>query len=193
MMNLSKTVGYAVHALSCLEQAQGEPLFVQEIAESTGIMKPYLARVINRLVHQGLIASKRGYRGGIVLALPAEQISLARIVQALDGDSWSQECFFGLEKCPAARACPAHVMWSRMRKQIDGTLSRTTLADVTRATRLPGSRTQKEPGGGGARGAGAAGFEGGSAWREPWGIPATLAPRVRARTETVRPSRPGQS
>ncbi len=160
MMNLSKTVGYAVHALSCLEQAHGEPRFVQEIAEATGIMKPYLARVINRLVHHGLIASKRGYRGGVVLALPAEKISLARIVQALEGENWSQECFFGLEKCPAARICPAHSMWSRMRVQIEGTLARTTLADVTRATQLREGRAQKGAGYSGARAAGAADFTG---------------------------------
>ena len=178
-MNLSKTVGYAVHALSCLEQARGEPLFVQEIAEATGIMKPYLARIINRLVHHGLIASKRGYRGGIVLAVPAEQISLARIVQALDGDSWSQECFFGLEKCPAARACPAHVMWSRMRKQIDGTLSRTTLADVTRATQPPRNRSAKNVSGGGAplaRAAVLVGFEAGGACQGATELPASLTP-----------------
>lgn len=182
MMNLSKTVGYAVHALSCLEQAQGEPLFVQEIAEATGIMKPYLARIINRLVHQGLIVSKRGYRGGIILALPAEQISLARIVQALEGGTWSQECFFGLEKCPAARACPAHTMWSRMRRQIEATLSRTTLAEVTRTThprRKPASKTAH---GSAARADGAfslAGPEGGVSWRDSWGAP---APQPAAKT-----------
>ncbi len=179
MMNLSKTVGYAVHALSCLEQAQGEPLFVQEIAEATGIMKPYLAQIVNRLVHEGLIASKRGYRGGIILAQPAGKISLARIVRALEGEQWSQECFFGLEKCPATRACPAHAMWSRMRKQIEGTLSHTTLADVTRAIRLQGSQGLKAPACGGARTGGPVTYtvlgEGGS-WRESWKVPAPPPP-----------------
>ena len=183
MMNLSKTVGYAVHALSCLEQAQGEPLFVQEIAEATGIMKPYLARIINRLVHQGLIASKRGYRGGILLALPAEQISLAQIVQALDGESWSRECFFGLEKCPSTRACPAHAMWSRMRKQIAGTLNRTTLADVTRATQPHGKRSPKGPACAGARAGDASHFaalEERAPWRESWGVPVLPLPSTAA-------------
>jgi Rrf2 family transcriptional regulator, iron-sulfur cluster assembly transcription factor len=134
MMNLSKTVGYAVHALSCLEQAQGQPLFVQEIAERTGIHKPYLARIVNRLVHRGLIASKRGYRGGVVLARPANEIPLHQIVEALEAESWSQECFFGLESCPATRACPAHTMWAAMRAEIENALRNTTLADVTRST-----------------------------------------------------------
>ncbi len=182
MMNLSKTVGYAVHALSCLEQARGEPLFVQEIADATGIMKPYLARVVNRLVHHGLIASKRGYRGGIVLALPAEEISLARIVEAVEGRDWSQECFFGLEKCPATRACPAHAMWGRMRHQIEGTLARTTLADVTRATQARGRRVQAEPGSGGARVAGVTDFTGflsGTPWTRPGQVLSKPVPGAR--------------
>jgi Rrf2 family protein len=90
MMHLSKTVGYAVHALSCLERAEGQPLFVQAIAERTGLKKPYLARIVNRLVHAGLITSKRGYRGGIVLARPTDQIALAEVVEAIEGSDWNQ-------------------------------------------------------------------------------------------------------
>jgi Rrf2 family transcriptional regulator, iron-sulfur cluster assembly transcription factor len=135
MMNLSKSVGYAVHALSCLDQAQGQPLFVQQIASQTGIPKPYLARIVNRLVHHGLIASKRGYRGGVVLACPAEQIPLLKIVEAMNAEEWSRQCFFGLDKCPSHQACPAHALWADMRGQIESKMRSTTLADVTRAIR----------------------------------------------------------
>jgi Rrf2 family protein len=145
MMNLSKTVGYAVHALSCIEQAQGQPLFVQEIADRTGIHKPYLARIINRLVHHGLVASKRGYKGGVVLACPAGQIPLLRIVEALEAETWSRECFFGLEKCPATRVCPAHTMWSEMRADIQSALRGTTLADITRSIRPEADGARQAP------------------------------------------------
>jgi Rrf2 family transcriptional regulator, iron-sulfur cluster assembly transcription factor len=134
MLNLSKTVGYAVHALSCLDQADGRPLFVQEIAERTGIVKPYLARIINRLVHEGLLVSKRGYQGGVALALPASQITLMRIVEVLEGTEWSRQCFFGLETCPAARRCPAHDVWSTARRSLAEVLSHTSLASVSQAT-----------------------------------------------------------
>jgi Rrf2 family protein len=145
MMNLSKTAGYAVHALSCLDQAQGRPLFVQEIADRTGIRKPYLARIINRLVHEGLVASRRGYRGGVALACPASSISLWRIVDSLEGQSWSRECFFGLESCPVGRTCPAHAMWSQMRSRIEAALRQTTLADLTRATHAQPPPPRPEP------------------------------------------------
>ncbi len=133
MMNLSKSVGYAVHALSCIDQGHGQPRFVQEIADQTGVPKDYLARVINRLVHRGLVISKRGYCGGVSLARPARQISLLQIVEAMHADEWSRPCFFGLEECPSKKPCPAHASWVAMRRQIEQTLRHTTLADITEA------------------------------------------------------------
>lgn len=133
MMYLGKTVGYAVHALCCLENARGEHRFVQDIADATGIKKPYLARIVNQLVHRGLLLAKRGYRGGVTLARPAGQISLIEIVSAVEGEKWSRACFFGLEHCPCEGLCPAHEMWGKMRVDMESVLRRTTLAEVAAA------------------------------------------------------------
>lgn len=135
MLSLPKTVGYALHALCCVEKAAGKPVFVREIAERTGIKKPYLAQIVNQLVHDGLLSSKRGYRGGIVLNRSADRISLLQIVKAIQGDAWIPPCFFGLDQCPAQSEsrCPAHSMWQTMRIQMESTLQRTTLAEVTQA------------------------------------------------------------
>jgi Rrf2 family protein len=101
-----------------------------------GLPKPYLARIVNQLMHEGLVTTKRGYRGGVVLAHRPEEISLLEVVRAVEGNGPMSRCVFGLEKCCVHKKCPAHVPWNRMRKQIEAMLSQTMLSAVMKATAL---------------------------------------------------------
>jgi Rrf2 family protein len=130
MLCLSQTTGYAVQALVCLDEQGGHASLIRDIARCAGIPKPYLARIINDLVHEGLVAAKRGYRGGIALARPARNISLLQIVEAIEGPNWIAPCLLGLNDCTAHTLCPAHVAWQRISRQLKALLGRTTLADV---------------------------------------------------------------
>jgi Rrf2 family iron-sulfur cluster assembly transcriptional regulator len=135
MMNVSKTAGYAIHAMSCIGNSRTPMRFVRDIAAKTGLQKPYLAKIINHLAHDGLVVAKRGYRGGIALARPPGDISLLEIVKAVDGEGWVGPCLFGLDKCcPAKGHCPAHARWNEIRGQITTVLSATTLADVMKTS-----------------------------------------------------------
>jgi Rrf2 family protein len=141
MMCLSQTTGYAVYALSRVDDSRGQPRRIRDIAEHTGLPKAYLARIVSQLAHSGIIHAKRGYRGGIVLTQPAEEISLLRIVEAVEGKNWLGACLLGLDHCAGFAACPTQAMWKRLRDEITGVLRTTTLADVIRCARgtQPGS------------------------------------------------------
>ena len=141
MMCLSQTTGYAIHALSCIEDSSGQTRFIREIAVCSRIPRPYLAKIINQLAHQGIVSAKRGYRGGIVLGRPAREISLLQIVEAVEGERWIGDCLLGLVDCAARRACPTQRAWQRIRRDIREVLRRTTLADVIRSTRRDNSRS----------------------------------------------------
>jgi Rrf2 family protein len=143
MMNVSKTAGYAIHAMSCIGNSRTPMRFVRDIARKTGLQKPYLAKIINHLAHDGLVVAKRGYRGGIALARPPGDISLLEIVKAVDGEAWAGPCLFGLEKCPAQGHCPAHARWNEIRGQITTVLSATTLADMMKTSPAPKSAPAK--------------------------------------------------
>jgi Rrf2 family protein len=130
MLCLSQTTGYAVRALVCLDEQSGHGNLIRDIAKCAGIPKPYLARIINDLAHEGLVAAKRGYRGGIALARPAGEISLLQVVEAMEGPNWIGPCLLGLNDCAAHKSCPTHVVWQRVAKQLKAVMSRTTLADV---------------------------------------------------------------
>jgi len=128
MLSLSQTTGYAVRALSCLRHDQ--PSLIRDLSLKSGVAKPYLAKIVNLLVTKGLVFAKRGYRGGILLARPASQISLLQIVEAVDGQGWSQRCLLGWRDCSDALTCPMHELWAETKEVVRHSLANTTLADV---------------------------------------------------------------
>jgi Rrf2 family iron-sulfur cluster assembly transcriptional regulator len=78
---------YASRALLSLALRENyvEPTSVRDLAERTGLPQPYLEQILLSLKGVGLVRSKRGVGGGYVLARPAESITLAEIVAAVDG------------------------------------------------------------------------------------------------------------
>jgi Rrf2 family transcriptional regulator, cysteine metabolism repressor len=128
--------------------AQGEPISLAEIAEHDGMPLAYLEHLVARLRKAGLVDSRRGSRGGYLLARPAGEITMAEVVQALEGSIAPIECISqgpdGSIVCAGEsrragskrQACPAKVLWTRVRGAIVNTLQQTTLADLAQSPAL---------------------------------------------------------
>lgn len=109
-----------------------------EIAERDGMPLAYLEHLVARLRKAGLIDSRRGSRGGYLLGRPAEQITMAEVVEALEGSIAPIECISespdGNVVCSResdpAHVCPTKLLWTRVRFSIVRTLAETTLADL---------------------------------------------------------------
>jgi Rrf2 family protein len=130
MLSLSQTTGYAIRALGCLNSPVCRCRLIADIAKCAGVPKPYLAKIINSLARQGLVTAKRGYKGGISLTRPPEEISLLEIVEAVEGTKWLGTCLLGLPECATKKTCPTHEFWVRFCKDITQELQQATLAQV---------------------------------------------------------------
>jgi Rrf2 family protein len=130
MLSLSKTTGYAIQALSHLDEPGGQPATLRNIASRARVPYPYLARRMPDLVAAGLVRSVRGKCGGVLLARPQDTITLLQISEAVEARQWLGRCLLGLTACTDERACPAHAFWKETRQQIESALRNTTLADV---------------------------------------------------------------
>jgi Rrf2 family iron-sulfur cluster assembly transcriptional regulator len=85
-MKVSTRGDYAARALLSLALHGSEhPTSVKEIAERTHLPQPYLEQILLSVKGAGLVRSKRGVGGGYVLARPPSQITLAHIVDAVEG------------------------------------------------------------------------------------------------------------
>ncbi|GAA4210271.1 RrF2 family transcriptional regulator [Actinocatenispora rupis] len=84
-MRLSARVDYALRAAAELAAAAEGPVTSEQLARSQEIPPKFLEHILNQLRRAGLVRSQRGPVGGYWLARPAEQISLADIIRAVDG------------------------------------------------------------------------------------------------------------
>ena len=115
-----------------------DPVPLAEIAAGDGLPLAYLEHLVARLRKAGLVDSRRGSRGGYMLARPASQITMAEVVEALEGSIAPIECISqssdGTIVCAREserdHVCPTKLLWTRVRMSIIGTLRETTLADL---------------------------------------------------------------
>lgn len=145
MLALSATTEYAIRALKCLARGDCPTKHVTDIAHCTGVPKAYLAKVLSTLSREGLVRTKRGYQGGISLARPAEDISLLRIVEAIEGKQWLAECLLGMDDCGVHTDCPAHDFWARIRREIIQQFGKISLASLATSKQDRSTRLQNSP------------------------------------------------
>lgn len=126
----SRTFGYAIRLVRCLNDPGGSLIRVDEVARSAGISRPYLSKIVHILGQQGLIKGRRGHHGGVVLTRPKAAITLEQLSASIDGTAWRSQCFLGLKHCDEENPCVLHDYWDRFREETLIQLSRVTLADV---------------------------------------------------------------
>jgi Rrf2 family cysteine metabolism transcriptional repressor len=126
------------------DRAGGDPISLAEIAEHDGLPLAYLEHLVARLRKAGLVDSRRGSRGGYMLARSPLEITMAEVVEALEGSIAPIECISeasdGTIVCSREsdpeHACPTKLLWTKVRYAIVRTLQETTLADLVLAPTL---------------------------------------------------------
>ena len=138
-MMFSTKAEYGVRVMAHLAGKDGhEPTSLGSIAEAEGLPLAYLEHLAQRLRRAALVESRRGASGGYSLARPAEQIQMAEVVQALEGEIAPIECITadadGALVCAREghSPCPTKLLWTRVQGSIVRTLNEMTLADLVR-------------------------------------------------------------
>ncbi|GBQ15615.1 transcriptional regulator [Komagataeibacter rhaeticus DSM 16663] len=119
------------------------------LSRSTGIPEPTVAKVLKILATQGIVTSQRGARGGYRLAHPLEEISIAAVIEAIDGPISLTTCVDGGD-CDARSTCGLGGEWDLVNTAIRNALSVIMLSDMKNHTvgdRLGGLRVPSAPGG----------------------------------------------
>src|SRR5213594_1547420 len=92
-MMFSTRAEYGVRVMVELaRRGDEEPVSLAEIADGDGLPLAYLEHLAARLRKAGLVQSRRGARGGYLLARPADEITMAEVVEALEGAIAPIEC-----------------------------------------------------------------------------------------------------
>ena len=143
---------YGVRLLIQLGVHGGDaPVSLKSVAALENLPLAYLERIAALLKKADLVASTRGAHGGYVLARPAEEITMDRVVLALEGAIAPMECF--TEDDPSRVACshPEHqhcatkLLWTRVQLGVIRSLQRTTLAELVAFTAARPSLSEPLP------------------------------------------------
>ncbi len=131
MFRLNRLTDYGVVVLSQMSRSPNDLHTAHQISQETAVPLPTVAKLLNALAHEHLIESHRGAAGGYTLKRPAAEISVAEVIQALEGPIALTACVEGSEHdCDVAALCPMRGNWDRVNKAIYGALSEVTLADM---------------------------------------------------------------
>ncbi|MEE8506853.1 MAG: SUF system Fe-S cluster assembly regulator [Kiloniellales bacterium] len=131
MFKLNRLTDYAVVVLSQMSRSPEEVCTAPRISQYTGVPLPTVAKLLNSLAHAGLISSHRGATGGYTLNRNAAEITVAEIIQVMEGPIALTACVDGSESiCDMESLCPMRGNWNKVNKAIHGALSEVTLADM---------------------------------------------------------------
>ena len=132
MVRLSKKADYALIAMKHLAQKSpgAQSTSAREIAEQYDIPIELLAKVLQRLVRTKLLVSTQGTRGGYTLSRPSSSISVADVIQAIDGPFTVTACSSDNHSCDQYTKCSIRDPLWQIRERIVGTLGTVSLAQM---------------------------------------------------------------
>lgn len=129
-MKLSTKGKYGVKAMVELAIHYGEePLSIKSISEKQNISEYYLEQLFSPLRKAKLIKSIRGAQGGYYLSRPPEEITVAQIMEVLEGPIEISECLEE-KNCSNIGSCATRLLWARLKDSMDKVMESTTLHDM---------------------------------------------------------------
>lgn len=117
----------------------GHPLRLfqaKEIAKQTAIAEPTVSKLLKKLTKNKLLHSARGTHGGYTLASEPKDITIAMLINALEGPIAITECSLGHDYCASASLCSVKTPWLRINQAITSALQSVKLNDLANVAQI---------------------------------------------------------
>lgn len=138
MLRLTNLADYAVVVMATAARRPEAKLSAAAVSATSGIPAPTVAKLMGTLARAGLLVSHRGVAGGFGLSRPADTISVADIVEAVDGPiAITQCCGSAGADCGIEGNCSVKVHWSPINRAVREALAAVKLADLVRTPVAP--------------------------------------------------------
>jgi Rrf2 family iron-sulfur cluster assembly transcriptional regulator len=134
----SRQCEYALQATSYLAlKPAGEMTSIKELTKKLAIPYHFLGKIMQDLTYKGLLTSQKGPTGGFALAMPAHEITLFHIVDAIDGNEFLHKCVMGFPECTGKNPCAVHEKWGGLRDGIYTMLVGRNIAQIAKDMKKP--------------------------------------------------------
>ena len=130
MLRVSRLTDYATVVMTSLAARPDAVLSTAQVAAAARLQLPTVSKLLKSLTHAGLVESFRGVNGGYRLTRPSGRISLAEIIEAMEGPIGMTECGVGVGHCQRESHCKVRGNWRRVNAAVAGALRGISLADM---------------------------------------------------------------
>lgn len=132
MLKLSKKADYGLIALKHLAMHGREgAASASDIAETYGISATIMAKVLQKLARNGLVAARHGSSGGYTLAREASRITALDVITAIDGPLFITSCVTHRGQCGQLSSCTVREPLRRVNDSILEVLNKVTISQMT--------------------------------------------------------------
>ena len=130
-MQITRGTDYAVRVLIHLAGLPpGSTVRQSELSQASDISGYFLSKLLQQLVRSRLVRSQRGAGGGYALAVPAANVSLLDVVEAIEGPVRLNLCLIEDPSCKRKSWCPAHPVWAEAQAAVVNVLGGASMANL---------------------------------------------------------------
>jgi FeS assembly SUF system regulator len=137
MLRLSKLTDYGTVVMAHMAREPDRIHAAAELAAAIGVAVPTVSKILKMLTLGSLLQSVRGPKGGYMLSRPAGKISIAEVIDAMEGPIGVTECSAITGLCAQESACTVRANWLRINRVIRDALVQMTLADLAQQSFKP--------------------------------------------------------
>ena len=109
---------------------EGQKMQLQTLAEATGVRATFLSKILQRLVHRGLVLSHRGTGGGFCLKVLPDSVTLLQVIEAMEGPLQLNVCMGEGTGCDRKASCATHPYWLDAQVALKTVLGAVTIAQL---------------------------------------------------------------
>jgi FeS assembly SUF system regulator len=131
MIRLTRLTDYGILLLTRFASGTGEPMrSARDLAEGARLPLPTVSKILKLLARHGLLEAHRGVKGGFTLARPADRITMAEIIRALEGPIGVTDCSAETGACEIENTCTLKTNWMRINRVVTEALDRINLSEM---------------------------------------------------------------
>jgi len=135
MLRMSRLTDYGIVLLTHLAAAPDDAVHnARELAERARLPMPVVSKILKHLAREGFLLSQRGAKGGYALARRPEEISVAAVIDALEGPIALTDCSTHPGACDREASCVTRAPWQRINRVVRQSLEGVRLADLVGRT-----------------------------------------------------------
>jgi len=143
MLRLTKLTDYGILLMTHMASSDQDRFAAGELAELTRIPSPTVSKILQMLLHEGLLNSTRGAKGGYRLTRPATEINVRDIINVFEGSIALTECNLDDGSCEQHDVCSTSNSWKRINQAVAQALEDISLANMTEQDFIPIFRLQR--------------------------------------------------